>query len=69
MATVLGTVVMMMTGAVLIRVLLLRTDTMTKAPLIRKTFNWVCLTNSDVQSIIIKAGRNMAASSHIWDWS
>jgi hypothetical protein len=41
---------------VLVRVLLLCPDTMTKATLIRKTFNWVWLTGSEVQSIIIKAG-------------
>jgi hypothetical protein len=29
---------------------------MTKANLVRTTFNWVWLTGSDVQSIIIKAG-------------
>jgi hypothetical protein len=41
---------------VLVRVLLLWTDTMTKATLIRTTFNWGWLTASEVQSIIIKAG-------------
>jgi hypothetical protein len=30
------------------------TDTMTKATLIRTTFNWAWLTGSEVQSIIIK---------------
>jgi hypothetical protein len=29
---------------------------MTKATLIRITFNWGCLTGSEVQSIIIKVG-------------
>jgi hypothetical protein len=29
---------------------------MTKVTLIRTTFNWGCLTGSEVQSIIIKAG-------------
>jgi hypothetical protein len=38
---------------------------MTKATLIRKTFNWGWLTGSEVQSIIIKAG-NMAASRQAW---
>jgi hypothetical protein len=42
--------------SVLVRVLLLWTDTMTKASLIRTTFNWGWLTGSEVQSIIIKAG-------------
>jgi hypothetical protein len=41
---------------VLVRVLLLRIDTMTKATLIRTTFNWGWLTGSEVQSIIIKVG-------------
>jgi hypothetical protein len=41
---------------VLVRVLLLCTDTMTKGTLIRTTFNWGWLTGSDVQSIIIMAG-------------
>ena len=31
-------------------------DTVTKATLIRITFNWGCLTGSEVQSIIIKVG-------------
>ena len=38
------------------RVFLLRTDTMTKATLIRATFNWDWLTGSEIQSIMIKAG-------------
>jgi hypothetical protein len=37
-------------------VLLLQTDTMTNATLIRETFNWGWLTGSNVQSIIFKAG-------------
>jgi hypothetical protein len=37
-----------------LRVLLLWTDTMTKAALIRTTFHWGWLTGSEVQSIIIK---------------
>ena len=45
----------------LVRVLLLWTDTMIKAILIRTNFNWGWLTNSEVQSIIIMAG-SMAAS-------
>jgi hypothetical protein len=39
-----------------LRVLLHWTDTMTKATLIRTTFNWGWLTGSDFQSIIIKVG-------------
>jgi hypothetical protein len=42
--------------AVLISVLLLETDTMTKATLIKTTFNWGWLISSEVQSIITKAG-------------
>jgi hypothetical protein len=41
--------------SVLVRVLLLCKDTMTKAALIR-TFNWGCLIDSEVQYIIIKVG-------------
>jgi hypothetical protein len=40
--------------SVLVRVSLLLMDTMTKATLIRTTFNWGWLTGSEVQSIIIK---------------
>ena len=40
----------------LVRVLLLWTDTMTKAILIKTTFNWDWLTGSEVQSFIIKVG-------------
>jgi len=43
-------------GCVLVRVLLLRTDTMAKATLRRTTVNWGRLTGSEVQSIVIKAG-------------
>jgi hypothetical protein len=39
-----------------LRVLLLWADSMTKATLIRTTFNWGWLTGSEVQPIIIKAG-------------
>jgi hypothetical protein len=41
---------------------------MTKANLIKKkkTFNWGWLTGSEVQSIIIKVGGNMAASRQAW---
>jgi hypothetical protein len=39
-----------------VRVLLLRTDTMTEASLRRITFNWGWLTSSEVQSVIIKVG-------------
>jgi hypothetical protein len=42
-------------ASVLVRVLLLWTDTMTKATLIRTTLNWGWLTGPEVQSIIIKA--------------
>jgi hypothetical protein len=38
---------------------------MTKAILIRTTFNWGWLTGSEVQSIIIKVG-SMAASRQAW---
>ena len=41
---------------VLVNVLLLRTDTMAKAIIIRATFNLGWLTGSEVQHIIIKAG-------------
>jgi hypothetical protein len=41
---------------VLARVLLLKSDTTTKATLIRTTFSWDWLTDSVVQSNIIKAG-------------
>jgi hypothetical protein len=40
----------------LVRVLLLGTDTMTRASLIKTTFNWGWLTGSELQSIIIKVG-------------
>jgi hypothetical protein len=43
-------------GPVLVRVLLLETDTMSKATLLRTSFNWGWLTGSEVQSITIKAG-------------
>jgi hypothetical protein len=43
-------------GSVLGAFLPLRTDTMTKATLIRMTFNWGWLTGSEVQSFIIKVG-------------
>jgi hypothetical protein len=42
--------------SVLVRVLLLWIDTMTKATLTRTTFNWGWLTGSEVQSIIIVVG-------------
>jgi len=38
---------------------------MTKANLIKETFNWGWLTGSEVQSIIIQ-GENMAASRQAW---
>jgi hypothetical protein len=38
---------------------------MTKATLIKTTFNWGWLTGSEVQSIIIMAG-SMAASRQAW---
>ena len=41
---------------ILVRVLMLCTDTMTKATPIRTTFNWEWLTGSEVLSIIIEAG-------------
>jgi hypothetical protein len=40
----------------LVKVLLLWTETMTKATFIKTAFNWGWLTGSEVQSIIIKAG-------------
>jgi hypothetical protein len=43
-------------SGVLVRVLLLWTDTMTKATIIRTTFNWGWLTGSKVQSISITVG-------------
>jgi hypothetical protein len=44
-------------GCVLVMVLLLLTDTMTKARLMKKTtLNWGWLTGSEVQSIIIQVG-------------
>jgi hypothetical protein len=39
-----------------VRISLLWTDTMTKATLIRITFNWGWRTGSEIQSIIIKVG-------------
>ena len=56
-----------------LRVLLLWTDTMTKATLIRTTFNWGWLPDSKVQSIIIKAKDFFLAcwafnSKLQWDW-
>jgi hypothetical protein len=39
---------------VLVRALLLLTDTMNNATLIRATFNWGWLTGSEIQSSIIK---------------
>jgi hypothetical protein len=49
-----------------LRVLLLWTDTMTKATLISTTFNWGWLTGSEVQSIIIKKGAYITASRQAW---
>jgi hypothetical protein len=43
-------------SSVLVRVLLQGTDTKTKAGLNKTTFNWGWLTDSEVQSIIIKVG-------------
>jgi hypothetical protein len=40
---------------------------MTKATLIRTTFNWVWFTGSEVQFIIITAG-STAASRQVWCW-
>jgi hypothetical protein len=40
---------------------------MTKVTLIRATFNWGWLIDSEVQSIIIKA-RSMAVSRQAWGW-
>ena len=46
---------------VLVRVSLLRSDTMTKATLIRTTFNWGWLKGLEVQSIIIKGQGSIQA--------
>jgi len=53
----------MLSKVVLVRVLLLRTDTITKATLIRAVFIWGWLTGSE-QSIIIKAGAWQHPGSH-----
>jgi hypothetical protein len=45
-----------MDGDFFLRVLLLRTDTMTKATLLRTAFTWSWLIGSEVQSIIIMVG-------------
>jgi hypothetical protein len=42
--------------AALVRVLLLQTETRTKATLKRMTFHWGWITGLEVHSIIIKAG-------------
>jgi hypothetical protein len=47
-----------------LRVLLPGRDTMTKATLIRTTFNWGWLIGSEVQSIIIKVGTWQPAVRH-----
>jgi hypothetical protein len=48
---------------VLVRLLLLRTDTMTKATLIRTTFIWGWLVGSEIESIFIKAEHS---NTHAW---
>ena len=53
--------------SVLVRVLLLWTDTMTNTTLIRTTFNWDWITGSKVQSIIIQAGA-WQTSRQAWSW-
>jgi hypothetical protein len=50
--------------SVLVWVLLLWADTMTKATLYRTTFNWGWLTGSTVESIIIKVGAWQHPGSH-----
>ena len=50
--------------AVLGRVLLLRTDTMTKTTLLRTTFNWGWLTGAEFQCIIIKVGTWQHSGRH-----
>jgi hypothetical protein len=50
--------------AVLVRVLLLWEDTMTKATLLRTTFSWVWLIGSEVQSSIIKAAAWQCPGRH-----
>jgi hypothetical protein len=44
-----------------------RRDTITKATIIRTTFNCDWLVGSEIQSIIIKAG-SMTASRQAWCW-
>jgi hypothetical protein len=51
-----------------LRVILLLTETMTKATLIRTTFIWVWLTDSEVQSIIIKVGTWQHPGMHDAGW-
>jgi hypothetical protein len=51
-----------------LRVLLLWTDTLTKATLIRTTFNWGWLTVAEVQSIIITVG-SMVSCRQPWCWA
>ena len=50
--------------SVLVRVLQLWTDTMTKATLIKTALNWGWLTGSEVQSIIIKVGTWQHSGRH-----
>jgi hypothetical protein len=49
---------------VLVRVLLLGTDTMTKATVIRTKFNWDWLTGSELQSMFIMLEAWQCIGSH-----
>lgn len=51
-------------GSVLVRVLLLCTDIMTEATLIRTTLNWGWLTGLEAQPVIIKVGARQHPGSH-----
>ena len=51
--------------SVLVRVLQMLTDTMTKATLIMTALNWGWLTGSEVQSIIIKVGTWQHSGRHV----
>ena len=50
--------------SVLVNVLLLQTDTMTKTPLKGTTLNWGWLTGSEFQSIVIKVGAWQCLGRH-----
>jgi hypothetical protein len=48
-------------------IFLLRRDTMSKATLVRTTFNWAWLTGSEAQPIIIMV-ESMAVCRQTWYW-